>query len=200
VNVRKRLRRGKRKSFGSHQGNEVTSGFDRHRFADTDSETDEDNPSPKRATRRPSTDNTLELKLKELEKKLEQEKAIREEAEKNTKTEREKNSKLTNEMKECIKTFYPTSWKKRNEYAHKKIDSWDYAQINKITDDWKKSYGDDLKKVVESTKQKKALKAKIEVAEKLQQKLRDDPQKMEQHIKTIIKEAKLQLEKVEAKK
>ena len=57
-----------------------------------------------------------------------------------------------------------------------------------------------MKKVVENTKQKKALKAKIEVAEKLKKIQKEDPTKLAQYIDNILKESKMELETIEGKK
>ena len=57
-----------------------------------------------------------------------------------------------------------------------------------------------MKKVVANTKQKKALKAKIEVAEKLKKIQKEDPSKLAQYIDNILKESKMELETIEGKK
>ena len=127
IHVRRRLRKKRRSGFGGG-GHEVTSGFDRHRIRDSDSESEEsENDRAKSSSQ--SRDDTENLR-----KQLERERKAREEAEKKVKNEREKNSKLTQEMKDCIKTFYPTSWKENKKYAHNKIDAWDYGEISKVSD------------------------------------------------------------------
>jgi hypothetical protein len=57
-----------------------------------------------------------------------------------------------------------------------------------------------LKKVVDSTKQKKALKARIETCLSLQKCFKENPQKIGAKIDKEIKEAKLELAKIEKKK
>lgn len=198
MHVRRRLRKKRRSGFGTSGGNEVTSGFDRHRIRDSESESDESGNDRAKSTAQ-SPDETENLR-KQLENERKAREAEKRESEKKIKNEREKNSKLTQEMKDCIKTFYPTSWKENNKYAHNKIDAWDYEKIRGVSDEWKKSYGKDLKKVVENTKQKKALKAKIEVAEKLKKIQKEDPTKLAQYIDNLLKESKMELETIEGKK
>ena len=54
--------------------------------------------------------------------------------------------------------------------------------------------------MVESTKQKKALKTKIEIADKLKKIQRENPEKLLDHLDKIMNEAKAELEKIEGKK
>ena len=105
----------------------MTSGFDRHRIIDTD---ESDDSEGNQNSKSPANNNGELLEMKKL---YEKEKKAREEAEKKSSFEKDKNSKLTLEMKECIKTFYPTSWKDRGEYAHTRIDAWDYQKIRTIS-------------------------------------------------------------------
>ena len=49
------------------------------------------------------------------------------------KNEREKNEKLLEEMKSCVKHFYPTSWKSQTKYSHNEIETWKDDQIFKTS-------------------------------------------------------------------
>ena len=34
-----------------------------------------------------------------------------------------------NEMRSCVKHFYPTSWKQSDQYSHSRIENWDHQTI-----------------------------------------------------------------------
>lgn len=180
--VRRRLRR-KRKS-GRHFGNEVTSGFDRHRLASSESENESDSD-----IERDSNMKNKKHKTPDLQKLENQNKALQD----RLKNEREKNEKLLEEMKSCVKHFYPTSWKSQTKYSHNEIETWKDDQIFKTSKVWKDSYTKDLKTIVSTCEKKKALKAKIEFADELQK----APQaEILKHIEKIKKEAQVELRKL----
>ena len=43
----------------------------------------------------------------------------------------ERNQILMNEMRSCVKHFYPTSWKQSDQYSHSRIENWDHQTITK---------------------------------------------------------------------
>ena len=43
----------------------------------------------------------------------------------------ERNLILMNEMRSCVKHFYPTSWKQSDQYSHSRIENWDHQTITK---------------------------------------------------------------------
>lgn len=63
----------------------------------------------------------------ELEKYRKQNEELKRRMEEN---ERQKEL-MIEEMRSCVKHFYPTSWKSSESYSHRNIESWDHETISR---------------------------------------------------------------------
>lgn len=191
MKITRRLRRKRKSGFGRSNGNEVTSGFDRHRKISSGSEeseqsdqSDQDSGRRKERIRDSSRVNDIEKELKKMKQQNEE--------------LAERNNILMQEMRSCVKHFYPTSWKQSDRYSHNKIENWDQRTITENAQNWKESYTKDLKSIVNTCEKKKALRAKIEVADKLLE--QRDPDEIIKLIKKLKQEAMSDLKKMKEAK
>jgi len=197
MKVTRRLRRKRKSGFGRSNGNEVTSGFDRHRLATSESESGSDQKSDDEQDSRPNKrDNRREsARTAEVENELKRIKREKEELE-------ERNQILMNEMRSCVKHFYPTSWKQSDQYSHSRIENWDHQTITKNAQTWKDSYTKDLKSIVSTCEKKKALRAKIELADSILDGVDNaqNPEDILKKIKRLKQEAQNDLKKMKGAK
>ena len=119
---------------------------------------------------------------------------------------------MIEEMRSCVKHFYPTSWKSSESYSHRNIESWDHETISRNSkvifnhldgylvnfQSWKESYTRDLKSIVSTCEKKKALKAKIDVADQLL--AINDKDELIKKIRMLKQESAIELKKLKESK
>ena len=54
-----------------------------------------------------------------------------EELQKRISQQEARNQGLLEEMRACVKHFYPTSWKSSESYSHRNIESWDHETLSR---------------------------------------------------------------------
>lgn len=156
----------RRRRPGHISGAEVTSGFDRHRVVEVSDDSDSDSGRPKSKNRRraPSDDSTDVFRLENQLAKMKKESA----KEKTTWKERlerleKDNRDIVKDFQECIKHFYPTSWKSKTGKDHSAIEKWSLEKVRATKAEWQEDYTKDLKKVLERNKARKAATAKLDL-------------------------------------